>query len=165
MRGRGLRHLRKASGVQHYNGLSPEVAELLAVLAEECGEVVQRVGKILRHGIGSVSPYSGLANKTSLEDEITDVLAVADLLSRLDVLDWQRINDSMPGKFERLGRPGMLHHSSLLSPVPCVLCGSTRDMQKGSPGAGRCLDERECLSRPDALGKAMDLNILVKDVR
>lgn len=143
--------------MEHYNGLSPEAAELLAVLAEECGEVVQRVGKILRHGVGSVSPYSGLANKSSLEDELTDVLAITDLLSRLDVIDWQRINDSLVGKFERLSRPGMLHHTTLLETSPCVLCGGTTDVQKGPTHFGRCLDERQCMARPGALEKAARL--------
>lgn len=143
--------------MEHYNKLDPEIAELLAVLAEECGEVVQRVGKVLRHGVQSVSPYSGLANKASLEDELTDVLAVADLLSRLGVIDWQRINDSLAGKFERLSRPGMLHYSTLLSPSPCVLCGSVEDLQKGPPGLGRCLDERLCMSRPGSLERVAEL--------
>lgn len=141
-------------GTSHFNGLDPQVAELLAILAEECGEVVQRVGKILRHGLRNVSPYSGVANKTSLEDELTDILAVTDLLSRLDVIDWQRINDSLAGKFERLARPGMLHHTTLLTTSPCVLCGSTVDLQKGPPGAGRCLDERQCMARPGAVERA-----------
>lgn len=143
--------------VEHYNRLEPEVAELLAVLAEECGEVVQRVGKILRHGVQSVSPYSGVSNKSSLEDELTDILAAVDLLSRLGVIDWMRINDSLPGKFERLSRPGMLHHSTLLSPLPCALCGSAVDLQKGPSGMGRCLDEQRCLARPGALEKASAL--------
>jgi NTP pyrophosphatase (non-canonical NTP hydrolase) len=147
--------------VEHYNRLSPEVAELLAVLAEECGEVVQRVGKILRHGVKSVSPYSGVSNKTSLEDELTDILAAVDLLSRLDVIDWQRISDSLVGKFERLSRPGMLHHTTLLSPCPCVLCGSVKDLQKGPTGLGRCLDEQQCMARPGALEKAARLGQVV----
>jgi len=147
--------------VEHYNRLDPEVAELLAILAEECGEVVQRVGKILRHGVSSVSPYSGIDNKTSLEDEITDILAVADLLSRLGVIDWRRVNDSVAGKFERLARPGMLHHSTLLKPAPCALCGSVVDTQKGPVGFGRCLDERACVARPGALDNAARLGIFI----
>jgi len=132
---------------RHFNKLDPEAAELLAVLAEECGEVVQRVGKILRHGIDSVSPYSGIANRESLEDELTDVMAVVDLLSRLKVLDWVRINDQMAEKFERLARPGMLHHTTLLKPRPCVRCHSTSELQKGSPFSPRCLDESGCARR------------------
>lgn len=35
---------------RHFNNLTPGEAERLAMLAEECGEVIQAVGKILRHG-------------------------------------------------------------------------------------------------------------------
>ena len=40
----------------HFNGLTPAEAERLAMLAEECGEVIQMVGKILRHGYDSYHP-------------------------------------------------------------------------------------------------------------
>src|ERR1700681_3845803 len=119
----------------------------MAILAEECGEVVQRVGKVLRHGLGSVNPYNGVMNRESLEDELTDIMAVVDLLCRLDVLDWHRINDAMPPKFNRLARPGILHHTSLLKPHPCGICGSITFLQKGPPTSPRCLDEAACLKR------------------
>lgn len=41
---------------EHFNKLTEAEAELLAILAEECGEVVQAVCKILRHGIESHDP-------------------------------------------------------------------------------------------------------------
>ena len=133
--------------MEHFNKLSPEVAELLAVLAEECGEVVQRVGKILRHGIDNANPYNGVMNRASLEDELTDIMTVVDLLSRLGILNWERINDAIPAKLERLGRPGIMHHSSLLKAKPCRKCWSTTDWQKGPPSDPLCLDEGACLER------------------
>jgi hypothetical protein len=42
---------------QHFNGLTPAEAERLALLAEECGEVIQAIGKVLRHGYESRHPY------------------------------------------------------------------------------------------------------------
>jgi hypothetical protein len=39
--------------MDHVNGLSNEQLESLALLSEECGEVIQVVGKILRHGLDS----------------------------------------------------------------------------------------------------------------
>ena len=36
--------------VTPFNGLTPAEAERLALLMEECGEVVQIIGKVLRHG-------------------------------------------------------------------------------------------------------------------
>jgi len=44
------------SDEKHFNGLSPAEAERLALLAEECGEVVQAVCKVLRHGYESTNP-------------------------------------------------------------------------------------------------------------
>lgn len=136
----------------HHNGLDPEAAELLAVLAEECGEVVQRIGKVLRHGLESRNPYTGTCNRESLTDELTDVFTVTRLLHGLGVVHMGQIELGMPAKLERLARPGMLHHSTLLSPVPCVLCGSVTELQEGPVGAGRCIDQRSCRTRTSASG-------------
>ena len=62
---------------QHFNGLTPAEAERLAMLAEECGEVIQMVGKILRHGYESHHPdRPEVTNRALLEIEVTDVLGV-----------------------------------------------------------------------------------------
>ena len=140
--------------VEHFNKLSPEVAELLAILAEECAEVVQMVGKVLRHGIRE-NPYTGILNRIPLEEELTDVMAVVDLLCRAKVLDWSRINDQLPAKFAKLSRPGILHHSTLLEPRPCCLCESTTQLQKGHPSSPRCLDEASCKERQRAQDKPL----------
>ena len=61
-----------------FNGLTPAEAERLAMLAEEAGEVVQIVGKILRHGYDSYHPANpNVTNRELLDDEIGDLLAVA----------------------------------------------------------------------------------------
>lgn len=66
----------------HFNALSPAQAERLAILMEECGEVVQIIGKILRHGFESVSPYghSSETNREALIRELFDVKAAAMLV-------------------------------------------------------------------------------------
>jgi len=58
----------------HFNELSPGQAERLAILLEECGEVVQICGKILRHGYESYHPkdYFETSNRELLRDEICD---------------------------------------------------------------------------------------------
>jgi len=53
---------------------------LLICLAEECAEVQQRVTKILRFGIGEIQPGQELDNGTRLTAEVTDLLAVLELL-------------------------------------------------------------------------------------
>lgn len=66
----------------HFNQLTPAEAERLALLAEECGEVIQAVGKILRHGYESRNPLiaEGPTNRESLERELGDVHAAIILL-------------------------------------------------------------------------------------
>ena len=62
------------------NELSPAETERLAMLAEECGEVVQIVGKILRHGYESKHPNGGPTNREQLERELGDVEAVKKMM-------------------------------------------------------------------------------------
>jgi NTP pyrophosphatase (non-canonical NTP hydrolase) len=67
----------------HFNGLTPAQAERLAMLAEEAGEIVQIVGKILRHGYDSYhpnDPYNN--NKALLEKELADFAAVETMLEQ-----------------------------------------------------------------------------------
>ena len=61
----------------HFNGLTPAQAERLAMLAEECGEVIQIIGKILRHGYANYHPdRPHITNKQLLQRELTDLFAV-----------------------------------------------------------------------------------------
>ncbi len=59
-------------------GLTNAEIERLAMLSEECGEVVQLIGKILRHGYTSCHPYdeSMTTNWTLLKKELNDIGAV-----------------------------------------------------------------------------------------
>ena len=58
------------------NGLSPAQSERLAMLAEEAGEIVQAVGKVLRHGYGSTHPAGGRTNRNALTAELRDLYAI-----------------------------------------------------------------------------------------
>lgn len=61
----------------HFNGLTPAEAERLAMLAEEAAEVIQVVGKILRHGYASYHPNKpSLTNRVLLMNELADLNAV-----------------------------------------------------------------------------------------
>lgn len=63
--------------MDHFNKLTPAQAERLAMLAEECGEVVQMVGKILRHGLDSFNPAEpAISNRLLLTRELVDLEAV-----------------------------------------------------------------------------------------
>lgn len=81
---------------EHFNKLTPAEAERLTILAEECGEVIQCVGKILRHGYESVHPDDlekvpgsdtlyqrkpgAKTNRDRLTEEISDLVAVMHMM-------------------------------------------------------------------------------------
>lgn len=44
----------------HFNDLEPGEAERLAILAEEAGELIHAIGKILRYGYESHNPDSSM---------------------------------------------------------------------------------------------------------
>lgn len=62
---------------------TPEELERLALLAEECSEVIHMIGKILRFGWNDLHPdyLSGPDNRQRLRSEIADVLAIIELMS------------------------------------------------------------------------------------
>lgn len=74
---------------EHFNRLTPAEAERLAMLAEEAGEIVQMVGKILRHGYSSYHPKdpNQKPNRELLRREIIDLLAVVRLMGENGDID------------------------------------------------------------------------------
>jgi len=60
---------------------------LLTILGEECVEVAQRCSKALRFGISEVQPGQDLTNASRIVSELTDLLAVLEMLSDEGVLD------------------------------------------------------------------------------
>jgi NTP pyrophosphatase (non-canonical NTP hydrolase) len=91
----------------HFNQLSPAEAERLALLSEECGEVIQAIGKILRHGYESAFPENGPTNRCRLEAELGDVLAAISLLTAKD-LRAEAIETFKGSKLQRV--TPYLHH-------------------------------------------------------
>jgi len=53
---------------------------LLTCLAEECGEVTQRVTKALRFGIDEVQKGQELTNAERLTNELTDIATLIEML-------------------------------------------------------------------------------------
>jgi NTP pyrophosphatase (non-canonical NTP hydrolase) len=53
---------------------------LLTILAEECGEVVQRASKAIRFGLDESQPGQLDDNKKRLEGELGDLLGMIDML-------------------------------------------------------------------------------------
>ena len=74
---------------EHFNQLTPAEAERLAMLIEECGEVIQIAGKILRHGYASHHPATpNITNRDMLASELTDVDAVLGEMKRSELKDY-----------------------------------------------------------------------------
>jgi hypothetical protein len=63
-----------------------ETEHLLIVLSEECAEVAHRVSKALRFGMVEVQPGQSKSNAERVTDELTDLLAVAEMLVERGVL-------------------------------------------------------------------------------
>ena len=76
-----------------FNNLSSGQAERLAMLSEEAGEIVQAVGKILRHGYESRHPKGGPSNRELLRKELADLQAVVMLMSE-DTADIEPVCNS-----------------------------------------------------------------------
>jgi len=78
------------------NELSPAETERLALLSEECAEVIQAVSKILRHGYASQHPNdrpNGPTNRQNLAREIGQVLFTVDLMTvNGDVLAYEVVH-------------------------------------------------------------------------
>jgi len=64
-----------------FNQLTAAQAERLAMLAEEAGEIVQCVTKILRHGYESVDPtlpeHKQITNRRHLNQELGELFGIA----------------------------------------------------------------------------------------
>lgn len=95
---------------EHFNELSPAEAERLALLAEECAEVVQAVAKILRHGYDSVDPTTkdSPTNQKMLERECGDVLAAMRMMWERHDIDLTRCHQRADEKAEKVRK--WLHH-------------------------------------------------------
>lgn len=84
------------------SNLTQSQIERLALLAEECGEVVQAVSKILRFGLDST--HNQRSNRTRLETELGDLQVAIDLLAQSQDIDLAAIQDHAVDKFSRIGQ-------------------------------------------------------------
>ena len=94
--------------MNHFNKLTPAEAERLALLAEEAAEVIQVIGKVLRHGYRSVHPNGGPHNRDLLADEIGDLMAALEMMQDARDLSVQRIAFARLDKLERCAQ--YMHH-------------------------------------------------------
>jgi NTP pyrophosphatase (non-canonical NTP hydrolase) len=90
------------------NNLWPSEAERLAKLAEECGEVVQVIGKILLHGWDSRHPDGGPTNRELLQMELGDIEAVSVLMETAGDVSRVDIAEARLKKLSKIKR--FMHH-------------------------------------------------------
>ncbi len=96
--------------MEHFNKLTPAQLERLALAAEEMGEAIQIIGKILRHGLDSQNPLveNGPTNKELLEKELGDVRCAVRLLCVAGDIDDDVVDYHASEKISSLER--WLHH-------------------------------------------------------
>lgn len=94
----------------HFNELSEAETERLAIVIEECGEVIQAGCKILRHGYESHNPLvsNRKTNRESLAREIGDLLHAVNRLTECNDVDARMVGDRARSKPEHI-KP-YLHH-------------------------------------------------------
>jgi NTP pyrophosphatase (non-canonical NTP hydrolase) len=99
------------STLQHFNQLTPAEAERLSLLMEECGEVIQIIGKIQRHGYSSSHPDNpGVSNATLLAEEIGHVIAAKELILCAGDISALRVSNSYEAKTRGYQSKKYLHH-------------------------------------------------------
>jgi NTP pyrophosphatase (non-canonical NTP hydrolase) len=101
---------------EHFNELRPEQLEALALVAEECGEVIQVIGKILRHGLYSCHPNGGRDNQALLEDELGDLHAALHLAEGVGLFHAAHVRTACADKLQRVER--YLHHIAMPERAP-----------------------------------------------
>jgi hypothetical protein len=97
----------------NFNQLSPEQTERLSLMVEECGEVIQAAGKILRHGYESYTPGQDPieTNRMRLIRELGDLKAAMHLMFASGDWELTDVNRCMVGKLTRLEK--YLHHNKV----------------------------------------------------
>lgn len=99
------------------NNLTAAELERLAILAEEMGEALQIIGKIVRHGYESYNPLlvqnqmdgvPKLTNREMLEKELGDVSAAINLMNLGGDIDRDAIQGHSIAKMKGINK--WLHH-------------------------------------------------------
>ncbi len=97
----------------HFNRLTEAEQERLAILIEECGEVIQIACKILRHGYESTNPMmdSDETNREALERELGDLGHAVRRMEKAHDINPLAITARADSKPERI-KP-YLHHQEI----------------------------------------------------
>lgn len=89
-------HLYRSSSIMSEMNKLDERQQLLVILMEECGELIQECSKNLRRG--------ELFDKPDFKKEVGDVYAMIELLVEWDVLSWDEIENRRDEKRKKLSK-------------------------------------------------------------
>lgn len=86
------------------NNLSPAEYERLAILAEEMGEALQCIGKVMRHGYESYNPTvsSSLTNRRELEKELGDVMCAFGMMAAAKDINARSVEQRVVYKAQKI---------------------------------------------------------------
>ena len=113
-----FRHLRtNATPVGEMKSLDAR-QQLLVILMEECGELIQECSKNLRRG--------ELFDRQKFKDEVGDVYAMINLLHEWDVISWDEIEER-----ERVKRRKLSKWSDLIGESETELYKEEKRLRKG----------------------------------
>lgn len=76
--------------------------EILAILQEECAEVIQSISKINRFGYASINPRDHKSNQQHLEEEIGDLVCMIQLLIEHKIVDSGSVDTAALNKRAKL---------------------------------------------------------------
>lgn len=93
--------------------MTPAQAYALALLTEECGEVLQTIGKAGRFGIdtpGVKDPYTGnvdmsITPRSALAKELGDLMAAIDYAAKAGIIDYSAVRERYIAKCAKLFDP------------------------------------------------------------
>ena len=97
--------------MNNFNKLTDAELERLALIGEECSEVGQIIGKIIRHGFDRYHPNGGVSNREHLQKEIGDALGVIDFAIKRGDLDLEDIEYHRRNKMKNTAP--YLHHNEI----------------------------------------------------
>ena len=108
-----FRHLRaNAKPVGEMNSLDAR-QQLMVILMEECGELIQECSKNLRRG--------ELFDREDFKNEVGDVYTMIDLLHEWDVISWDEIEKRREVKRKKLSKwSDLINDETWLGDVPKV---------------------------------------------
>lgn len=94
----------------HFNQLTPTEDEAIAILMEECAEVIQVCAKIQRHGLKSYNPFDPkfTPNTQLLEKELGDLRLAIMRSTEILSLSTTKIAEQFAHKSESIKQ--YLHH-------------------------------------------------------